>query len=201
MYFKKINSILTIYPFHFLFSILKSHRNLSYPPLQTLRTRRYIDCTKVTFVYGGSESTYTMWRLYFEELYFTCVSCVFTTFYEICFLSPPLQKHKNQRIERKENVSLCRIWCEKHFTFVNKCITLASHFPENQLLRENATCKRVMTYACVIWCFGISSIKCSPGGLISTKVTVILVECKALKGAYNHGIKARISIWNVIQIE
>ena len=34
------------------FSMLNSHRNLSYPPLQTDHTRRNIDCTKVTFGYG-----------------------------------------------------------------------------------------------------------------------------------------------------
>ena len=35
------------------FSMLNSHRNLSYPPLQTDHTHRNIDCTKVTFGYGA----------------------------------------------------------------------------------------------------------------------------------------------------
>ena len=36
--------------------------------------------------------------------------------------------------------------CEKHFTFVNKCVTMTSHLSESQLLWENATSKRVTAY-------------------------------------------------------
>ena len=54
-----------------------------------------------------------------------------------------------------QNLSLWSLWFENHFTFVNKCVSMTSHLPENQLLRENATCKRVMVYAGNIWCFWI----------------------------------------------
>ena len=38
------------------------------------------------------------------------------------------------------------------------------------------------------------SAKCTPRGLIITKVTLLLMDCEAMKGDYNLGIKARISV-------
>ena len=49
------------------FSILNSHRNLSYPPLQTDHTRRNIDCTKVTFGYGVTEPITCQLLIYGDE--------------------------------------------------------------------------------------------------------------------------------------
>ena len=40
--------------------------------------------------------------------------------------------------------------------------------------------------------FGLSKIvsaKCTPRGLIITKVRLLLMDCEAMKGAYNQGIK------------
>ena len=45
----------------------------------------------------------------------------------------------------------------------------------------------------------IVSAKCAPRGLIITKVTFILMECGTMKGDYNQGIKARISVSKVIR--
>ena len=50
--------------------------------------------------------------------------------------------------------------------------------------------------------FGVSKIvsaKCSPRGLIITKVTLLLMDCEALTGDSNQGIKARISVSKVIR--
>ena len=55
-----------------------------------------------------------------------------------------------------------------------KLVTMTSYLPENQLQRENATCKNVMTYADAFDVYGLSkmiSAKCSSSGLIFTKVT------------------------------
>ena len=41
--------------------------------------------------------------------------------------------------------------------------------------------------------------KCAPRGLIITKVTLPLMDCEAMKGIYNQGIKARISVSKVIR--
>ena len=52
--------------------------------------------------------------------------------------------------------------------------------------------------------FGLSKIvsaKCTPSGFIITKVTLFLMDCKAMKGDYNQGIKARISFPKVIRTE
>ena len=40
----------------------------------------------------------------------------------------------------------------------------------------------------------IVSAKCAPRGLIITKVTLLLMDCKTMKGDYNQGIKARICV-------
>ena len=45
----------------------------------------------------------------------------------------------------------------------------------------------------------IVSAKCAPRGLIITKVTLLLMDCDAMKGVYNQGIKSRISISKVIR--
>ena len=45
----------------------------------------------------------------------------------------------------------------------------------------------------------IVSTKCAPRGLIITKVTLLLMDCEAMKSDYNHGIKARISVLKVIR--
>ena len=45
----------------------------------------------------------------------------------------------------------------------------------------------------------IVSAKCTPRGLIITKVTLLLMDCEAMKGGYNQGIKARISVSKVIR--
>ena len=45
----------------------------------------------------------------------------------------------------------------------------------------------------------IVSAKCAPRGLIFTKVTLILMDCGAMKGDYNQGIKARISVSKIIR--
>ena len=45
--------------------------------------------------------------------------------------------------------------------------------------------------------FGLSKIvcaKCAPSGFISTKVTLFSMNCEAMKGDYNTGIKTRISV-------
>ena len=50
--------------------------------------------------------------------------------------------------------------------------------------------------------FGLSRIvtaKCTPSGLIITKVTLFSMDCKAMKGDYNQGIIARISVSKVIR--
>ena len=49
---------------------------------------------------------------------------------------------------------------------------------------------------------GLSKIviaKCSPIGLIIIKVTLLLMVCEAMKGDYNQGIKARISVSKVMR--
>ena len=45
----------------------------------------------------------------------------------------------------------------------------------------------------------IGSAKCAPRGLIITKVTFLLMDCEAMKGDYNQGINARISVSKVIR--
>ena len=79
---------------------------------------------------------------------------------------------------------------------------MTSHLPENQLLRKNATCKRVMVYAEYICdVCGLSKIvsaKCAPRGLIITKVTLLLMDYEAMKGDHKQGIKARISVSKAI---
>ena len=45
----------------------------------------------------------------------------------------------------------------------------------------------------------IVSAKCAPRGLIISKVTLLLMDCEAMKGQYNQGIKTRISVLKVIQ--
>ena len=45
----------------------------------------------------------------------------------------------------------------------------------------------------------IVSAKCAPRGLIITKVTLLLMDCEAMNGDYNQGIKARISVSIVIR--
>ena len=50
--------------------------------------------------------------------------------------------------------------------------------------------------------FGLSKIlyaKCTASGLIITKVTLFLMDGKAMNGDYNQGIKARISVSKVIR--
>ena len=43
----------------------------------------------------------------------------------------------------------------------------------------------------------IFSAKCAPRGLIITKVMLLLMDCEAMKGDYNEGIKAKISVSKV----
>ena len=45
----------------------------------------------------------------------------------------------------------------------------------------------------------IVSAKYVPRGIIITKVTLLLMDCEAMKGDYNQGIKARISVSKVIR--
>ena len=45
----------------------------------------------------------------------------------------------------------------------------------------------------------IVSAKCAPRCFIITKVTLLLMEYEAMKGDYNQGIKARISVSKVIR--
>ena len=50
--------------------------------------------------------------------------------------------------------------------------------------------------------FGLSKIanaKCTHRGLIITKVTLLLMDCEAMKDDYNKSIKARISVLKVIR--
>ena len=52
------------------------------------------------------------------------------------------------------------------------------------------------------FCFGLSKIvsaKCTPSGLIITQVTLFLLDCKGMKGDYNQGMKAKISVSKVIR--
>ena len=41
-----------------------------------------------------------------------------------------------QQIELLSDASFCSQQYEKHFTFINYCVTMTSHLPENQFLRE-----------------------------------------------------------------
>ena len=45
----------------------------------------------------------------------------------------------------------------------------------------------------------IFSAKCAPRGLIISKVMLLLMDCEKMKGDYNQGIKARISVSKVIR--
>ena len=45
----------------------------------------------------------------------------------------------------------------------------------------------------------IVSAKCAPRSLIITKVALLLMDCEAMKGDYNAGIKARIYLSKVIR--
>ena len=45
----------------------------------------------------------------------------------------------------------------------------------------------------------IVSVKCTPRGLIITKVTLLLMDCEAMEGHYKQDIKARISVSKVIR--
>ena len=45
----------------------------------------------------------------------------------------------------------------------------------------------------------IVSAKCTPRDLIITKVTLLLMDCEAMKCDFNQGIKARISVSKVIR--
>ena len=45
----------------------------------------------------------------------------------------------------------------------------------------------------------IVSTKCVPRSFIITKVTLLLMDCEAMKGDYNQGIKARFSVSKVIR--
>ena len=50
--------------------------------------------------------------------------------------------------------------------------------------------------------FGLSKIvsaKCNPRTLIITKVTLLLMDCIAMKGNYHQGIKARSSVSKAIR--
>ena len=75
---------------------------------------------------------------------------------------------------------------------------MASHLPENQRLMKNATCKREWSVLAIFDVVGLSKIvsaKCTPGGLISTKVTLFSMDCTTtMKGDYNQDIKAKISV-------
>ena len=44
----------------------------------------------------------------------------------------------------------------------------------------------------------VVSAKCAPRGIIITNVMLLLMDCGAMKGDYNQGIKARISVSKVI---
>ena len=46
----------------------------------------------------------------------------------------------------------------------------------------------------------INSAKCAPRGLMITKVKLLLMDCEAMKGDYNQGIKARISVSKVTRL-
>ena len=46
----------------------------------------------------------------------------------------------------------------------------------------------------------IVSAKLAPRGLIITKVTLLLIDCEAMKGDYNQDIKSRISVLKVIRL-
>ena len=49
---------------------------------------------------------------------------------------------------------------------------------------------------------GLSKIviaKCAHRGIIITKVTLLLMDCEAMKGDYIQGIKARMSVSKVIR--
>ena len=47
--------------------------------------------------------------------------------------------------------------------------------------------------------YKIVSAKCAHRGLIITKVTLLLMDCEAMKGDYNQGVKSRISASKVIR--
>ena len=75
---------------------------------------------------------------------------------------------------------------------------------ENQFLWENASFKRFMVYAGVIWCFWINAdrqCKLHSCGFIIAKVVLFSMDRKAMKGEHNQGINARISVSKVIRIK
>ena len=45
----------------------------------------------------------------------------------------------------------------------------------------------------------IVSAKCAPRGIIITKIMLLLMDFEAMKGDYNQGTKARISVSKVIR--
>ena len=47
----------------------------------------------------------------------------------------------------------------------------------------------------------IVSAKCAPRGLIITEVTLLLMDCEAMKSDYNQDIKARISNPTFIKLQ
>ena len=47
--------------------------------------------------------------------------------------------------------------------------------------------------------YKIDSAKCTPSGFIIAKVTLFSMDRKAMKGDFNQGIEARISVPKVIQ--
>ena len=47
----------------------------------------------------------------------------------------------------------------------------------------------------------IVSAKCAPRGIIINKVALLLMDCEAMKGDYDEGIKARIFLSKVIRPE
>ena len=61
---------------------------------------------------------------------------------------------------------------------------------------EKCNMKEINVYEAIFDVCGLSKIvsaKCAPRGLFITKVTLLLMDCEAMKGDYNQGIKARMS--------
>ena len=78
---------------------------------------------------------------------------------------------------------------------------MTSHLPENQLLRKMQHGRELWSMLAIFDVCGLSKIvsaKCAPRGIIITKVTLLLMDCEAMKGDYNQCIKARLSVLKVI---
>ena len=101
-----------------------------------------------------------------------------------------------------QNVSLCSLWCENHFTLLISAYRWRHTFLRTGFCEKKQHAREYWSMLAIFDVFGISKIvnaKCTPSGLINTKVTLFSMDRQAVKGDHNEGIKARISVSNVIR--